>query len=307
MRVLIIKLGYSETLLREAGSSVSLGDVLRTTPVLYALREKYPHSRITWVVSKEAKPLLQENPFLDRLLVWGEFEPELIQKERFDLLLNLERVPWVCRFSGGVASRISYGLTMNDSGDYRLKTKAGTPLNGTIDIAQKIIIEMLGLPWSRQEYVLGYRPTDPEIHDIGLNYRVGARLPTKGMVMERWRDLAERLGSLGYRVSWQEGFDDLYVYMNWINSCSLLVTGDSLGLHLALALKKRLIGLFGPTDPKEIFFYPGSHFITSRTECNYMPCYAKECISGHHCMDHVDLDEIVRKTEIVLPKREARH
>jgi len=38
-KILIIKLGYSETLDPEIGRVPSLGDVLRTTPILHALRE----------------------------------------------------------------------------------------------------------------------------------------------------------------------------------------------------------------------------------------------------------------------------
>jgi len=42
MKITIIKLGYSETFLKDTGEIVSLGDVLRTTPFLHALHERYP-------------------------------------------------------------------------------------------------------------------------------------------------------------------------------------------------------------------------------------------------------------------------
>src|SRR5512147_2742797 len=54
-RILIVKLG-------------AIGDVLRTTPLLTGLKRAYPQSHITWVVDKEALPLLKSNPSIDRLL-----------------------------------------------------------------------------------------------------------------------------------------------------------------------------------------------------------------------------------------------
>lgn len=43
--------------------------------------------------------------------------------------------------------------------------------------------------------------------------------------------------------------------MKWISSCDYIVTHDSLGLHLALAMKKPFIALFGPTSSHEIDLY----------------------------------------------------
>ena len=52
-KILIIKLGYSETLDQEIGRIPSLGDILRTTPILWALKEKYPEHKE--VINKLAK------------------------------------------------------------------------------------------------------------------------------------------------------------------------------------------------------------------------------------------------------------
>lgn len=95
-KILVIKLGYSETLDPEIGKVPSLGDVLRTTPILSALKERYQDSQITWLVSEHAEPLLYRNPHIDRLLVWDNFVPFQLMKEKFDVLINLEKIPGVC-------------------------------------------------------------------------------------------------------------------------------------------------------------------------------------------------------------------
>ncbi|MDD5436991.1 MAG: glycosyltransferase family 9 protein, partial [Candidatus Omnitrophica bacterium] len=74
-KILIMKLGYSETLDSEIARIPSLGDVLRTTPILWALKEKYKDSHISWLVDRQAEPLLRGNPLIDRILVWDEFVP----------------------------------------------------------------------------------------------------------------------------------------------------------------------------------------------------------------------------------------
>ena len=53
-KVLIIKLGYSETMDREISITSSLGDVLRTTVILNYLKS----DEVTWVVDEKAFPLL---------------------------------------------------------------------------------------------------------------------------------------------------------------------------------------------------------------------------------------------------------
>lgn len=52
----------------------SLGDVVHTLPAVSALRAKYPHTRITWMVSDEWAPLLEDNPDINDLLIFPRRE-----------------------------------------------------------------------------------------------------------------------------------------------------------------------------------------------------------------------------------------
>jgi heptosyltransferase-2 len=93
-------------------------------------------------------------------------------------------------------------------------------------------------------------------------------------------------------VSWQQGKNNLFEYMDWIHSCRVIISHDSLGLHMAFAFGKEAIGLFGPTDPKEIYFYDGGHVVSSLQECSLRPCLATRCGNGLKCMDKVDLTRV---------------
>ena len=300
-KILIVKLGYSETLDAEIGKVPSLGDVLRTTPILWALKEKYPNSHITWLVSEHAEPLLHNNPFLSRTLVWDSFVPFQLMKEKFDVLINLEKIPGVCALADMVDAWVKYG--------FRFETTSGTYHgyeqgldfisyieNKGVDSRrrhwQQVLIEMLGVPWKNQPYVVGYKPKTTECHDVGFNFEVGSKWPFKAMPMEMWQELEKMLTGKGISVSWQEGRSNLFEYMDWINTCRMLVSSDSLGLHLAFAFRKKTIGLFGPTDPNEVYFYDQSEIVRSPECCAFMPCIAARCASGRHCMGSIDLDEL---------------
>jgi len=78
VRICIIKFG-------------ALGDVLRTTPILYALREKYPVCHITWVTDTDAIEILSRNSLIDRLFSYSSEVSLRFQIEEFDLLINFEK------------------------------------------------------------------------------------------------------------------------------------------------------------------------------------------------------------------------
>ncbi len=309
-KILIIKLGYSETLDQEIGIIPSLGDVLRTTPILWGIKEKYPDGHVTWLVSREAVPLLAGNKFIDRLMIWDEFVPFQLMREKFDVLVNLEKIPGVCALSDMIDAWVKYGFRFESvSGTYHAYEKGLNFIhyikdkqNGkkTTDYWQQVLIEMLGVKWKGQGYILGYEPESKETYDIGFNFNVGMKWQTKAIQIEKWKELERRLLERGYSVSWQEGLKDLNDYIDWINSCRLLITQDSLGLHIALALKKKMIGLFGPTDAQEIYFHNFGKAIYSDQECHLMPCYNPTCLTGLNCMEYLNMDTIVEAVDSIL-------
>jgi heptosyltransferase-2 len=301
VKILIIKLGYSETLDPEIGKVPSLGDVIRTTPILWALKEKYPNSHITWLVSEQAEALLYRNPFIDRLLVWDHFVPFQLMKEKFDVLINLEKIPGVCALADMIDAWGKYGFRFETVGGTYHGYEKGLSFISYIEgktsakvrgYWQQVLIEMLGIPWKKQPYIIGYRSGSTDRYDVGFNYEVGSKWPHKAMSIDIWRALENRLAARGYAISWQQGKKSLLEYMEWINSCRLIISNDSLGLHLAFAFGKKLVGLFGPTDPNEVYFYNQSKIVLADQQCSNMPCCATSCGTGLNCMEKFDVRKI---------------
>jgi heptosyltransferase-2 len=270
-KILVVKLGLSETLDPEIGKVPSLGDVLRTTPILPVLKEKYPDSHISWLVDEAAYPLLDGNPFIDRILLWDAFTGFQLMAEYFDILVNLEKNAGLCALSTMINAWQKFGFRFDPVRGvyqpyegaeyvYEVCTDPDAKRNH-MKYWQEAIIEMVGGQWKKQSYVLGYRPRTEETFDVGFNYQVGKKWPEKAWPTERWRALESMLVSDGLSVSWQEGLESLYRYMDWINSCRAIVTNDSLGLHIALAMDKKVIALFGPTRSEEIYLNGGARVI----------------------------------------------
>ncbi len=271
MKILIIKLGFSETLDPEISRFSSLGDVLRTTPILHALKEKYPKSNITWVTDEAPYPLLKGNEFIDRILVWDEFVGFQLLEEKFDIVVNLEKIAGICALTNRIdawkkfgfrfdATKGSYSVFDGSEYAFQLCTDHKIKENNN-KVWQEVLIEMIGAKWKEQPYILGYKPKSKEKNDVGFNYKVGAKFPQKAWSMQNWKKLEKKLGKNGLTISWQEGLESLYEYIEWINTNRIIVTNDSLGLHIALALGKKVVALFAPTNSKEVYFYNNSKVI----------------------------------------------
>ena len=134
-----------------------------------------------------------------------------------------------------------------------------------------------------EEYILGYKPKSQIKYDIGLNWQVGPKWPNKAWPMEYWNELYALLEKK-YTVAWQEGLNNLYDYIEWINSTGILITNDSLGLHLAIALKKRTIVLYGPTALNETYLYRLGEKISPDVDYDCIPCLESSCIYQKSCM-----------------------
>src|SRR5512138_2746502 len=110
-KVLIIKLGYSETIDAGISKVTSLGDVLRTTVILHAFKD----DQVTWLVDEAAYPLLENNPFIHRILPYDLTSVLQLQRERYDTVINLEKVPGVCALADSVAAWRRYGFRFDEA------------------------------------------------------------------------------------------------------------------------------------------------------------------------------------------------
>jgi len=70
-----------------------MGDVLRTTFLLEGLKQVYPKSEISWVVSSKNAAVLENNKFIDSIIKTDDKINEFLAKNFFDVVINLDLAP----------------------------------------------------------------------------------------------------------------------------------------------------------------------------------------------------------------------
>jgi heptosyltransferase-2 len=130
-------------------------------------------------------------------------------------------------------------------------------------------------------------------YDIGFNWTVGNKWTNKAWPKTYWQKL-EGLVKGKYSISWQQGLNSIYEYIDWINSCRLIVTADTLGLHICLALNKNVVALFGPTSHREIYFYNCGSYLLPQVPYKCIPCFKPYCDKKRQCMEFIT-PEIVKE------------
>lgn len=118
----------------------------------------------------------------------------------------------------------------------------------------------------------------------------GASVMLLGGTAERERN-ARIKSHFGARVAdaWQESLRD---FIREVDLCDVVVTGDTLALHVALGLKKRVVALFGPTSPYEVDVYGQGRKIVPALDC--VCCYKPVCDNRPSCMDAIDARDVFR-------------
>lgn len=261
-----------------------MGDVLRTTPILW----RFQDDEVTWITEGTSLHLLNNNPFIKTVIAISGFID--IKNLVFDELYNFDEDKKACLVAMDLRakkkkgygfkddsyspldsdSKYAYELSKNDELKFRLNKKT----------YQQIIFEMSGFQWKGEDYILGYQPKNKIKYAVGINYLVGDKFPNKAW--PHWRELSDILDS----VSLQRQFETLEEYIEWINSCRIIVTGDSLGMHIALALRKKVIILMGSTSRNEIETYNRAVIFIPQLPCS--PCYKKsKCNISPSCMDSI--------------------
>jgi ADP-heptose:LPS heptosyltransferase len=199
----------------------------------------------------------------------------------------------------------AYALRLGIDDDLKYRTNLKT--------YQEIAAEAAEVDYARDEYVyeLGDEATrkarkfmkahgiDASRPAVGLNTGAGTKFETKQWPVEHYRELVRGLtGELDMNVFllggpreetlntaiaagaplrvYNTGSDHaLPDFAGFVSLMDVVVTSDTLGMHLAIALKKKVIALFGPTCPQEIDLYDRGVKLFTGEPC--APCYKQTC------------------------------
>jgi len=287
-----------------------MGDVLRTTPLLRVIK-----GNVCWITQKESIPLLAPSNNLKKVIDINYAQGQL-RNISFDLVICLEddikATELATKFSDGslIGSFLDpYGrLTYTDSSkewfDMGLISKLGKEKGDDLKkrntkTYQEIIFGMIGKEFKGEEYLINFngKPKKNKKKEeimIGIESRADGRWPTKQW--NKYEQLSEILRKDGLKVKFFQQRDRIHKYINDLSECDLIITGDTLALHIALALKIKVVAIFTCTSPTEIYDYSRMIKVVSPVldKAFYNTEYIKEAV------DAVSLESVYESVEKLL-------
>lgn len=272
------------------------GDVVRTTVLLHLFR----NDDITWITAKHNIEVLPfQQPNLSSVIAIEDVNNSGILNEEFDLVISLDDDSKCATLASSFKTKEMFGAYMegdkvaytsaaNEWFDMGLSSRFGKERADEIkwenqDSYQEILYRMLGHQFNGEEYLI---PEDVKHNQaskiIGIEARAGARWPTK--MWNKYDELAEQLKKEGHEVVFFKDRDTIRDYMHDIAQTNMLVCGDTLGMHIALALKMPVVTLFTCTSAVEIYGYNRMEKIVSPylKEAFYKTDYHPEAVNSIH-------------------------
>lgn len=94
----------------------ALGNVLDNTPILHAIKRKYPVSTIYWITMPGADKILLYNPLIDKTFIWTDEQRMILKQIEFDYVMNADKSDYACAFANEVKARKKLGFLLNNDG-----------------------------------------------------------------------------------------------------------------------------------------------------------------------------------------------
>lgn len=326
-RILIIKLG-------------AIGDVIRTTPLVAALRQLHPGCRVTWLT---LSPDVLPRDLAEDIRKPDAFGLYVVRGGEYDIAVNLDKEPEACMLLAEVRARKKFGFTWKDShiapatpaAEHKLITGLFDSLSqkNTKNYLEEIF-EICGLEFAGEDYAVRRDPAAEERWRkrfesrsggkkvVGLNTGCGKRWTTRLWPGDYWTELINRLIAGGYfpvllggrdedeantgyaaeTGAWYPGHFSLPEFIALSASTDVVVTQVSMMMHIAIALKKQLLLMNNIFNPHEFELYGRGTIVQPETGCDCY--YGAKCTRPRRCMLDLPVDTVF--TEITRLARQAQ-
>jgi heptosyltransferase-1 len=262
-RILVVRLG-------------AMGDVIHALPAVTTLKRNFPKSRITWVIDPKWMPLIENNPFVDDVVAfdrrrWSSIRSlwRYLRRSRFDLAVDFQGLVKSALIVAASGARRRIGFSRNQLREpaaalfYRqaVNTSAAHVVDKNLELAKTagatLVCREFPLPGGSAEGELPAGPFVLACPLAGWNSKqwpleyysqVAQALRDDGLVLvvngpPGARDILASIGGAHVHVSGIPGLIDA------TRRSAGIIGVDSGPLHLAAALAKPGVAIFGPTDP----------------------------------------------------------
>jgi heptosyltransferase I len=259
MRILVVRLS-------------AMGDVIHALPAVATLKHSFPHSHVAWVIRTPWVPLLEENPFVDQVI---PFERSLsgiaaarrqLREQRFDLAIDFQgllqsalvaaaaRPDRLVGFHRSQVREKAAALFYSTCVEAHSQHVVDRNLELVAAAGASSLLHTFSLPQGSPE---GQLPAGKFVLTSPL-----AGWGSKQWPVEFYEELASRLDVPLVVNGPPEAADTLsrirgtHMHLSGIaglihatRRAQAVIGVDSGPLHLAAALSKPGVAIFGPTDP----------------------------------------------------------
>ena len=321
----------------------SLGDIIHSLPVLWALRKTYPDAYIGWVVKDVWQDLLADNPLIDHLIILKKGLGGIISAIRetrslkFDTAIDLQGLfrSGIITFFSGAKTRTGFSnarelapIFYNNkvivpqghmhAVDRYMMTVSNPPL---LNFPLYIAIE--DAEWAKEFLMENNLYNKRPLIAINPSARwVKKRWPAAsfsalinqlinelkaGIIIVGSKEdipIAEEINShVNERIAIATGKTSLKRLPALLANVNLLVTNDSGPMHIAAAIGTPVVALFGPTDHRLTGPYGSGHVVISK-DMDCKPCLRRPCKHGKPlCMEMIAVEDVANAVKKILARQ----
>jgi heptosyltransferase-2 len=318
----------------------SIGDIVLTTPVVRCMKKQIPDAEIHFLIKPQFKTVLAANPYIDKFHVlqkdWDKMISEL-KEEKFDYIIDLHHNLRTLRVKNALKVP-SYSFNKLNI-EKLIFVKLKWNVMPKVHIIDRYLetVKPFGVvnDGAGMDYFIP-KEEEVQLKDIPASHHagyialvIGASYYTKKMPIYKLQELCKKIDHpvilLGAKEEFEEGeqicsVDPGKIYnacgkftlnesADLVRKAKVVIAHDTGLMHIAAALKKPVIAIWGSTTPSfGMVPYYGENYLAHHAQpyddvqvhklwCR--PCTKigrKKCPQGHFkCMKEISIDEIVRK------------
>jgi ADP-heptose:LPS heptosyltransferase len=305
----------------------SIGDIVLTTPVIRCLKLQYPDAEVHFATKKQFKVLVENNPYIDQFfLLEGTLNAfvKTLQAENYNYVIDLH--------NNLRTSIIKYRLGKKSFSYNKLNFEKWLLVNLKINTLPDVhivgrnlkTVESLGVKNDNKglDYFI---PSSQEVNLENIvekdqpfvAYAIGGQHFTKKLPIERIIELCSKINkkiillggkedepageivqqALGNKIYNACGKYNLNQSASILKQSEYVVSHDTGLMHIASALKKRIVSIWGNTVPEfGMYPYQTEFSIIENRNLSCRPCSKighDKCPKGHFkCMNDLVLENL---------------
>jgi len=308
-------------------SLTNIGDAILTTPVLGVMLKQLPMAKIDVLVSPRTVGLFSNNKSLRDVIVYDKHASirkkiafiKGLRCKHYDLIIDLKNsaLPFLigAHFKTPLFFKAKENISMKEKHLQKIKA-LGFEIEGadflikidkeSVAFSKKVISGAKGLKrivaisvgarshikrWPLDNFIQVCKELQDKYKtflvflgdkaDVGLVKKVTAE------ITEDYLDLTNKTTLIELAAV--------------LKQCNFLICNDSAIMHMASAVNKPVIALFGPTDFKK-YGPEGENSVIIHKNIKCAPCQKAQCAFNHECLNQIMPQDVISKVDILFKK-----